>query len=117
VSLLPSRRWPRQLWWLGFGVTVIAIGVLLWTHFAGPRPQGLKKIAIPGCSDPAYLADVQGIVQFSGLKQVRAVSEISATDAHRSCRLIAQDVNGKDVALRSSLRHVGADMQLSVEFE
>lgn len=108
---------PRRLWWAGLGVAVLAIGVLAALQFAGPRPQGLKLIALPGCSDPAYLADVQGVVQFNGLKQVRAVSELSATDVHRSCRLLALDANGKDVALRSSMRRVGGDVQLSVEFE
>jgi hypothetical protein len=99
---------------VGAFVAFIAVGILAWTAI---RKPAVKVVVVPACSDPAYLSDVQGIVKFNGLKEVRSGGELSSTDTQRLCRLLASDASGKEVRLRGSLVRVGADVQLSVQPE
>ena len=110
----PLAGTDKGLWIVAAAVALIAIGVLVWTQAS--KRAGVR-IAVPDCSDPVYLRDVQQILGFNGLKQVRLDRELAVEAPHRRCGLIAQDANGKEVRVRGLIRRVGADVQLSVEFE
>jgi hypothetical protein len=101
---------------VGAFVAFIAVGILAWTYLKKPG-AAVRVVVVPACSDPAYLSDVQGIVKFNGLKEVRSGGELSSTDSQRHCRLLANDADGKEVRLRGSLVRVGADVQLSIQPE
>lgn len=111
---IPLQGADRALWFVGAFVALVAVGILVWTYARKPEA---KVIAVPACSDPLYLNDVQAIVKFDGLKEVRDAGEVSSSATQRLCRLLANDANGKEVRLRGSLVRVGADVQLSVKLE
>jgi hypothetical protein len=110
---LPLSGSDRAIWIVGAAVALVAIGILGWTQLRG----SVTDAAIPGCSDALYLRDVQDIVRFNGLKEVRSDGEHSAQQTQRHCRLLARDSSGKEVRLRGSIIKVGADIQLSVKPE